>query len=225
MPKTGKERILESCFVYWDNSNIFHEAQRLAEERDKGPAARYRVGVHFERLLTLAHAGRPVERAYAAGSVPPELRQLWNRMEARGIEVSVFDRGETHRGEQDMPDRLLQLRMLEDALDYNGDPGIAVLLSGDGAGYLEGAGFHRTLERMHRRGWRIEILSWAHSCNQRMRQWAQENGIFVALDDFYEAITFMEPSREGHELAPPREPARLDLSHRPISPGGTAASR
>ena len=225
MPKTGKERILESCFVYWDNSNIFHEAQRLAEEGDKGPAARYRVRVHFERLLTLAHAGRPVERAYAAGSVPPELRQLWNRMEARGIEVSVFDRGETHRGEQDMPDRLLQLRMLEDALDYNGDPGIAVLLSGDGAGYLEGAGFHRTLERMHRRGWHIEILSWAHSCNQRMRQWAQENGVFVALDDFYEAITFMEPSREGHELAPPREPARLDLSHRPISPGGTAASR
>ena len=40
-----------------------------------------------------------------------------------------------------MPDRVLQLRMLEDALDYNGDPGIVVLLTGDGAGYLEGAGF------------------------------------------------------------------------------------
>ena len=46
---------------------------------------------------------------------------------------------------------------------------------------------------MHKRGWRVEILSWAHSCNQRMRQWAQENGVFVALDDFYESITFMEP--------------------------------
>ena len=107
--------------------------------------------------------------------------------------------------------------MLEGALDYNGDPGIVALLTGDGAGYLEGAGFHSTLERMHRRGWRIEILSWAHSCNQRMRVWAEENGVFVTLDDFYESITFLEPSRPGFELALPRVSAQLDLSKRPIS--------
>ena len=208
---------MESCFIYWDNSNIFHEAQRLAEERAEGPGARYRVRVHFDSLLALANAGRPVKRAFAVGSIPPELRQLWNRMEANNIEVKLFDRGDPHRGEQDVPDRLLQLRMLEDALDYNGDPGIAVLLSGDGAGYLEGAGFHRTLERMHSKGWRIEILSWAYSCNQRMRRWAEEHGVFVALDDFYEAITFMEPSSPGHEFALPRSQAPLDLSRRPIS--------
>ena len=208
---------MESCFIYWDNSNIFHEAQRLAEERAEGPGARYRVRVHFDSLLALANADRPVERAFAVGSIPPELRQLWNRMEANDIEVKLFDRGDPYRGEQDVPDRLLQLRMLEDALDYNGDPGIAVLLSGDGAGYLEGAGFHRTLERMHSRGWRIEILSWAHSCNQRMRRWAEEHGVFVALDDFYEAITFTVPSSPGHEFALPRSQAPLDLSRRPIS--------
>ena len=216
---------MESCFIYWDHSNIFIEAHRLAEEREEGAGARYRVRIQFDRLLTLAHAQRPVTRAYAAGSVPPELRHLWNRMEAQGIEVSLFDCGETHRGEQDMPDRILQLRMLEDALDYNGDPGIAILLSGDGAGYLEGAGFHRTLERMHRRGWRIEILSWANSCNQRMRRWAQENGVFVALDDFYEAITFMEPSRPGYELAAPRDPEALDLARRATSPPRTPSVR
>ena len=103
-------------------------------------------------MLRLAHADRPIERALAVGSVPPEMRQLWNRMESNGIEVRLFDRGSRERGEQEMPDRLLQLRMLEDALDYNGSPGIVVLLTGDGAGYLEGAGFHSTLERMHRRG-------------------------------------------------------------------------
>ena len=208
---------MESCFIYWDNSNIFHEAQRLAEERSEGPGARYRVRVHFDSLFALANADRPVERAFAVGSIPPELRQLWNRMEANGVEVTLFDRGDPHRGEQDVPDRLLQLRMLEDALDYNGDPGIAVLLSGDGAGYFEGAGFHRTLERMHDRGWRIEILSWAHSCNQRMRHWAEANGVFVALDDFYEAITFTVPSSPGHEFALPRSQSPLDLSLRPIS--------
>ena len=205
---------MDSVFIYWDNSNIFHEAQRLAEERGEGPNARYRVRIHFDHMLRLAHADRPVKKALAAGSVPPEMRQLWNRMESRGVEVQLFDRGTPDRGEQEMPDRVLQLRMLEDALDYNGDPGIVMMLTGDGAGYLEGAGFHSTLERMHRRGWRVEILSWAHSCNQRMRKWAEENGAFIALDDFYEAITFMEPSRPGHELAAARDAAALDLSIR-----------
>ena len=205
---------MDSVFIYWDNSNIFHEAQRLAEERGEGPNARYRVRIHFDHMLCLAHADRPLKKALAAGSVPPEMRQLWNRMESKGVEVHLFDRGTPERGEQEMPDRVLQLRMLEDALDYNGDPGIVVMLTGDGAGYLEGAGFHSTLERMHKRGWRVEILSWAHSCNQRMREWAEENGAFIALDDFYEAIAFMEPSRPGFELASPRDAAELDLSQR-----------
>ncbi len=208
---------MDSVFIYWDNSNIFHEAQRLAEEKGEGPNARYRVRIHFDHMLRLAHADRPLKKALAAGSVPPEMRQLWNRMENRGVEVHLFDRGTPERGEQEMPDRLLQLRMLEDALDYNGDSGIVVMLTGDGAGYLEGAGFHSTLERMHKRGWRVEILSWAHSCNQKMREWAEENGAFIALDDFYEAITFMEPSRPGFELTPARDAAELDLSKRTMA--------
>ena len=205
---------MNRVFIYWDNSNIFHEAQRLAEERSEGPNARYRIRVHFDNMLRLAHADRPIERALAVGSVPSEMRQLWNRMESNGIEVRLFDRGSRERGEQEMPDRLLQLRMLEDALDYNGSPGIVVLLTGDGAGYLEGAGFHSTLERTHRRNWRIEILSWVHACNQRMRRWAESNGVFVPLDDFYDAITFTEPSRPGFELAQSRDAAPLDLSRR-----------
>ena len=208
---------MDSVFIYWDNSNIFHEAQRLAEEKGEGPNARYRVRIHFDHMLRLAHADRPLKKALAAGSVPPEMRQLWNRMENRGVEVHLFDRGTPERGEQEMPDRLLQLRMLEDTLDYNGDPGIVVMLTGDGAGYLEGAGFHSTLERMHKRGWRVEILSWAHSCNQRMREWTEENGAFIALDDFYETITLMEPSRPGFELAPARDAAELDLSKRTMA--------
>ncbi len=206
---------MDNVFIYWDNSNIFHEAQRLAEEREEGNGARYRVRINFDNMLRLAHADRHLQKALAAGSVPPEMRQLWNRIESMGVEVRLFDRGIPGRGEQEIPDRLLQLRMLEDALDYNGTPGIVVLLTGDGAGYYEGAGFHSTLERMHKRGWQVEILSWAHSCNQGMRKWAEENGLFIALDNFYEAITFTEPSRPGFELAPSRESTVLDLSQRP----------
>ncbi len=80
---------MEKVFIYWDNSNIFHEAQRLAEEFEGGPDARYRVRIHFDNLLRLAHADRPVQRALAAGSVPPEMRQLWNRMEERGSQAGA----------------------------------------------------------------------------------------------------------------------------------------
>ncbi len=206
---------MDSVFIYWDNSNVFHEAQRLAEERNGTPGARYLVRVHFDALMRLAHADRPVEKAVAAGSVPPPMRQLWNRLEASGVQVRLFERGGVGGTEQDMPDYYLQKRMMEDGFDYLDDPGIVVLLTGDGAGYLDGAGFHAALERLHKRGWRIEILSWANSCNQRMRRWAEENGVFVALDDFYESITFLEPSSPGHEFAPARASLPLDLSRRP----------
>ena len=208
---------MDNVFIYWDNSNIFFEARRLAEDLDTGPDARYRVRINFANMLRLAHADRTMERAVAAGSVPPEMRQLWNRLEGEGVEVKLFDRGSPERGEQQMPDHWLQLRMLEDALDYNGDPGIVVLLTGDGAGYHEGSGFHSALERMHKREWRVEILSWADSCNPRMRNWAQTKGVFVPLDDFYHSVTFLEPSSPGHPLAHSRDPAALDLSVRPMA--------
>ena len=205
-----------SVFIYWDNSNIFLDARRLAEMREDGPNAGFRVRIHFENMLRLAQAERELEKAYAAGSVPPEMRQLWNRLESQGVEVHLFDRGRPEQSEQGMPDRVLQLRMLEDAVDFNGDPGTAVLLTGDGAGYSGGTGFHRTLERMHNRNWRVEILSWQHSCNQAMRRWAEANGVFVSLDDFYNSITFLEPSLPGQELALPRNAERLNLAERPV---------
>ena len=208
---------MSGVFVYWDNSNIYHEAQRIAEERNGTPGARYLIRVHFDNLLRLAHADRPLEAAVAAGSVPPEMRQLWNRLENQGVEIELFDRGARERGEQEIPDRWLQLRMLEDAIDHSDDTGSIVLLTGDGAGYVEGRGFHSTLERVHRRGWRIEVLSWLHSCNRGMREWAEANGVFVPLDDYYDSITFREPSRPGHEFAPARDASPLDLSQRPMA--------
>lgn len=207
---------MDKVFIYWDNSNIFHEAQRLAEELEGTPDARYAVRIHFDNMLRLASVERPIGRAYAAGSVSPELRMLWNRMENSGVEVNLFDRGARDRGEQERPDQWLQLRMLEDCVDFNGSPGIVTLLTGDGAGYVEGRGFHSTLRRMSQRGWRIEVLSWAHSCNRAMRHWVEANGVFVPLDDHYNSITFREPSRPGHELAPSRDAIAVELSKRPV---------
>jgi len=207
-------------YVYWDNSNVFHEAQRLAEERNNSSNARYRVRIHFDNLLRLAHADRPLQQALVAGSIPPEIQNLWNRLENQGIEVQLFDRGDPGRGEQEVPDSWLQQRMVMNGLQYVETPGIAVVLTGDGAGYHENRGFHQTLELLHKRRWGIEVLSWRHSCNRRMREWAERNGAFIALDDHYESITFLEPSRPGHPFSPARQASQLVMDKRPRV-GGT----
>ena len=68
---------MDKVFIYWDHSNIFIEAQRLAEELDGSPGARSLVRIDFDALLRLASAEREVQHAVAAGSVPPEMRHLW----------------------------------------------------------------------------------------------------------------------------------------------------
>ncbi len=203
---------MKRVFVYWDNSNIFISAKDVAAKRE-GEAARFRVRVHFGHLLQLARAEREVEHAVAVGSIPPELRHVWNHMENEGVTVHLLERGAMHGGEQGV-DHVLQTAMLRDAFDHNGDPGIAVLLTGDGAGFESGVGFHADLERMHSRGWHIEVLSWRHSCNRRMREWAERNGSFVALDDHYESITFLERSPPGEPLANSRLVTPVDLGRR-----------
>ena len=94
---------MSGVFVYLDNSNIFHAAQDLAEERNGDQYARYRVRINFENLLRLAHADRPLEKALAAGSIPPALVYLWNRLRSAGVEVHLFDRGEPGRGRAGNP--------------------------------------------------------------------------------------------------------------------------
>ena len=196
---------MEKVFIYWDNSNIFIGAQHEAAERE-GESARSRARIQFRNLLELAHAGREIEHAIAVGSVPPELRLVWNRLENEGVTVQLSERGALGGREQGV-DQTLQTAMLRDLADYNGDPGIVVLLTGDGAGFMDGVGFHADLERMYSRGWRIEVLSWRNSCNRRMREWAERNGRFIALDDFYDSVTFLElPDR--------RDAIPIDLTRR-----------
>ena len=100
-----------NVFIYWDNSNIFISAQQVAIERE-GADVRQRVRVHFRNLLALAHAGRDIEHAIAVGSIPPELRHVWNRLENEGVGVQLLERGLTGlvgkpgaRGRSDLADR------------------------------------------------------------------------------------------------------------------------
>ena len=186
----GKHSNVDSnVFIYWDNSNIFYEAQNVAEEVEgEVMDVRRRIRIDFHNLLYLARESRTLVRGVVAGSA------LWVAMEAEGVRVDRFDRGRASAREQEVPDVLLQYQMLNDSIRET--PGTMVLLTGDGAGYVEGKGFRFTLESVKMLGWKVKVLSWVNSCNARLRQWAQQNGSFFALDPFYKGITFIVPSNK-----------------------------
>ena len=47
-----------------------------------------------------------------------------------------------------------------------------------------------------------------------MREWAETNGVFVTLDDFYESVTFLEVPAAGQPAAEPRYAVPVDLHRR-----------
>jgi hypothetical protein len=202
---------MKDAFIFLDNSNIFLSAKTVATQKE-GVDAGYQVRIQFDNLLRLAAVDRPVASAIAVGSVPPPLRHVWNRLEQAGVKVQLFERGALSNREQAV-DQALQVHMLRTAFDRNGSPGTAVVLTGDGAGFLDGVGFHADLERMHKRGWAIEVLAWERTCNSRLKNWVNTIGVFVPLEDYYDSITFTED-----ETGVLRRVRDLDLSQRKIFP-------
>lgn len=194
--------------LFVDNSNVFISAKDMAEKREGGRAARHQVRLQIDHLLKLALAGRELGRAFVVGSVPPEQRAVWDRYaRATGVKPELFERGQFSGGEQGL-DQCLQVHMLRAMSDFAEDPQIAVLMTGDGAGYDDGVGFHADMERMHKAGWGIEVISWQSHCRKALREWAVKNGVFVSLDDYYEAVTFLEGQRPSKAL---------DLSKRQVT--------
>jgi len=182
-----------AVLLFVDNSNIFLSAKDEAQKIE-GRSARDKVRIHFEALINLALAGRPLADAFVIGSIPPEERAIWDRLEeATGVRPELYERGSVTGGEQGL-DQCLQVHMLRAISDFP-EPQIAVLMTGDGAGYDDGVGFHADLERMHGAGWGIEVVSWRTHCRRALREWATKNGIFVPLDDYYHSVTFLERER------------------------------
>jgi len=192
--------------IYLDNSNVFLAAKNTARDVE-GVNAKQQVRLHFSNIVELALAGRPYASATVVGSVPPGEREVWDRLaRATGVKPELYERGSLSGTEQGV-DQCLQVHMLRAIEDYK-QPQIAVLMTGDGAGYDDGVGFHADLERMHAAGWAIEVISWRKSCKRTLRDWSTQNGVFLALDDYYEQVTFLE----GGRVVKP-----LDLSKRPLA--------
>jgi hypothetical protein len=182
--------------IFWDNSNIFIPMRDVAVGRDGALDSRH-VRAQFDHLYELARAGRPVTKAVCVGSVPPGLEAVWDRIRRLGVNVELYERGQGSGREQGV-DQCLQVHMLRAGY---GAPGTAVLLTGDGAGYMDGVGFHADLERLADRGWAVEVLSWEIACNRYLRAFAEQRGVFVALEDFYDMITFVQGGRHSRPLS------------------------
>lgn len=192
--------------LFVDNSNIFVSAKDEAHKVE-GRSARDKVRLQFDAMIQLALAGRTLADAFVVGSVPPEERAIWDRLEsATGVRPELYERGSVTGGEQGL-DQCLQVHMLRAISDY-ADPQVAILMTGDGKGYDDGVGFHADLERMHAAGWGIEVISWRGHCRRALREWAVENGVFISLDDYYHSVTFLERERRA---------SPLDLSKRQVS--------
>ena len=184
--------------VFWDNSNIFIPAQTIAARVD-GPYAGRRLRIHFENLFRLAHAGRSVGSGIFVGSrstVPPTIVE---RLRALKLSVEFYERGLLSRTEQGV-DQCLQVHMLRAATDVE-VPGVAVLLTGDGAGYADGLGYHADLERLFKLGWGIEVLAWEEAASPALRRWAESVGVFVSLDKYFQSVTFVEGGRSATPLS------------------------
>ena len=189
-------------YIFWDNSNIFISAKNVAQKKERTYTVQD-VRVAFDNMFHLAHADRSVGKALAVGTIPPEQSAMWERFRESGVDVELYERGARSGTEQSVDSRI-QVEMLRQLAD-NKVPQIAVLLTGDGAGYDDGVGFHADLERMQKSGWGIEVIAWDISCKRKLKEWAESVGIFIPLERYYESVTFME---EGRRQTP------LNLTHR-----------
>jgi hypothetical protein len=139
---------------------------------------------------------------------------VWGRLTKKtGIVPELQERGEGSGREQGV-DQALQVWMLRTLSDVH-PPEIAVLLTGDGAGYEDGAGFWADLQRMHKRGWGVEVISWDLACKGRLREWAKKVGVYVPLEDHYESVTFVEKLRRAKPVNMQKRP--LATPHLPHS--------
>jgi hypothetical protein len=204
-----------TCSIFWDHSNLFSGARNLAATRESQSIVND-VRVHYESVFELAHAHRPVSAATCVASTHTiDASKVKASLTSIGLQVEIYERGRRTHAEQAV-DQALQVHMLRALVDQ--PPGVAVLLTGDGAGYERGAGFLADLERMHRGGWAVEVLAWKDSCNRYLRSWAEKHGLYIPLDDFYENITFAKDMRRQKPFSrPPRRVVEMPALAKPAT--------
>ena len=184
-----------STYVFIDNSNIWISAQKLCYQKE---SSEYALRLYINNLKLLAGCNRRNIQYKIFGSLNMNKNTVWS-LEKDDQTIHQYERGMFSNSEQAV-DEAIQLSMYRAMMEEK-EPGVAVLLTGDGKGYSEGVGFVKTLEDMYRQGWGIEVLSWGFSCHHDLREFAEKNGVFINLDDYYEEITYLKNFRYSKPLS------------------------
>lgn len=180
----------EEISLFWDNSNIWLVGRNVCAKREPRDEDDFRI--HFANLLSYVRRDRKMSYAFVAGSIPPSSDPLWKRFESLGITVEKQERGLS--GHEVAVDGAIQLAIAHRLLDIQNHETV-VLLTGDGAGYNEGRGFITSLERVVRRGCKIEVVSWDAGINKNLRAFSEQKGRYISLEPAYEKITFLNNKR------------------------------
>ncbi len=191
----------EVAHLFVDFSNVWYASRAEAARRgDHEQAVRIHAG-HLHRVLA---GGRQVGDSVLVAN--REISQPVLDHFRSGFRVELVEAG-CVTGTEQAGDEMLQNAIYRTIFRAT-TPGTIVLATGDGAGWREGRGFCETLRAARQRDFGVEIASFEGSLNGRLRALAQEFGAVVALDPFYDSITFLEGLRVA------RSPS---LAHRPTA--------
>jgi hypothetical protein len=183
-------------YIFWDNSNIQFVGRNNVCPVKEPDANQNLYRTHFKNLFDLVRNNRAVDKAFFVGSIPPPKNELWSYIDALGIEKELLKR--TAENKENAVDVSIQAALMRIVIDYliqKKNPKTITLLTGDGAGNTYGKGFLADLERVHCLGWNIEVYSWAAGCNRYLKKFAENNGKFIPLEDYYYQITFIQYGR------------------------------
>ena len=172
-----------TCKWFLDVSNIHWSAVQLAQERETALAARS-LRLHFDNLYSLLAGGRPETEGRAVGTMPAPVAA---QMRRPNVEVTSLEPGAVSGREQGV-DETLQVAIYQTAASER--TGVATVATGDGAGHHKARGFLPCIQQLRRVGWTVEVIAWAATCNSALRRFAEQEGQFIALEDYYSSITF-----------------------------------
>lgn len=182
--------------VFWDNSNIHYaglnHVMRIFEPDETPELFR----TYFRGVLELACRNREIGELYLAGSIPPKSDSLWEYIRSLNVKVETLER--TSENKENANDVSIQAAMLRTAVDNIGSKDTIVIVTGDGAGSYLGTGFLADLKRVHEKmGFNIEVISWDICCNGYLRAYAEENGVYVKLEEHYYEVTYIKGKRKA----------------------------
>lgn len=189
-----------------DVPNVINSRDYTARIREGEFTAASHTRPSLRNIYLLAHANRGVESSLWVGVDRPSTAWVSRMIKAFApdAEIDLREPGRDSNSEQQITDLVLSARMAR-LLDY--EPGLLVLVTGDGAGWPHGEGMFAAARRLGDREWPVEVLAWSNSLNRHLASWARQSpNALVELDRYYSAITYVAGGRGS---------GRLDLADRP----------